>query len=81
MAKVATSAYEAFDLGILQKGKDIVVVNKDRQIAEAKQVALQMAEARLHTTCKKKRYQSIRKTSLGNVLSRNRPNGSWKIHF
>ena len=36
MAKVATSAYEAFDLGILQKGKDVVVVNKDRQIATAK---------------------------------------------
>ena len=25
MAKVSTSAYEAYDLGILQKGKDIVV--------------------------------------------------------
>ena len=44
MAKVATSAHEAFDLGILQKGKDIVVVNKDRQIAVAKQVALQLAD-------------------------------------
>ena len=36
MAKVSTSAYEAFDLGLLQDGKDVVVVNKDRQIAEAK---------------------------------------------
>ncbi|MGV4413637.1 3-hydroxyacyl-CoA dehydrogenase/enoyl-CoA hydratase family protein [Chryseobacterium sp. T1] len=44
MAKVATSAYEAFDLGILQEGKDIVVVNPNRQIAEAKKVALQLAE-------------------------------------
>ena len=44
-AKVATSAYEAFDLGLLQKGKDVVVVNKDRQIAEAKKHALLMAEA------------------------------------
>ncbi|MCT4250041.1 3-hydroxyacyl-CoA dehydrogenase/enoyl-CoA hydratase family protein [Elizabethkingia anophelis] len=44
MAKVATSAYEAYDMGILQKHKDIVVVNKNRQIAEAKQVALQLAE-------------------------------------
>jgi len=44
MAKVATSAYEAFDLGILQKGKDIVVVNKDRQIATAKAYAKLMAE-------------------------------------
>jgi len=45
MAKVATSAYEAFDLGILQKGKDIVVVNKDRQIATAKAHAKLMADA------------------------------------
>ncbi len=44
MAKVATSAYEAFDMGILEHGKDIVVVNKDRQIAEAKKVAKLMAE-------------------------------------
>ena len=46
MAKVATSAYEAFDLGILQKGKDTVVVNKDRQIATAKAACRKlMAEA------------------------------------
>lgn len=44
MAKVATSAQEAFDLDFLQRGKDIVVVNKDRQIAVAKQTALMMAE-------------------------------------
>jgi 3-hydroxyacyl-CoA dehydrogenase len=44
MAKVSTSAYEAFDLGLLQKGKDVVVVNKDRQIATAKAHAKLMAE-------------------------------------
>ena len=44
MAKVATSAYEAYDMGILQEGKDVVVVNKNRQIAEAKRNALLMAE-------------------------------------
>lgn len=44
MAKVATSAYEAFDMGILERGKDFVVVNKNRQIAEAKKVALLMAD-------------------------------------
>lgn len=43
MAKVSTSAYEAFDTGILQKGKDIVIVNQDRQIAAAKAVARFMA--------------------------------------
>ncbi|WP_299714521.1 3-hydroxyacyl-CoA dehydrogenase/enoyl-CoA hydratase family protein [uncultured Tenacibaculum sp.] len=45
MAKVSTSAYEAFDLGLLQQGKDVVVVNRDRQIAEAKKHALLLADA------------------------------------
>jgi len=44
MAKVSTSAYEAYDLGILKKGRDIVVVNPDRQLAMAKKHALLMAE-------------------------------------
>ncbi len=81
MAKVATSAYEAFELGILQKGKDIVVVNKDRQIADSQTSSFTNGRTRLHATCKKKRYQSIRKTSFRNVLSRNRSNGSRTIHF
>lgn len=44
MAKVATSAYEAYDLGFLKEHKDIVVVNKNRQIATAKRHAVQMLE-------------------------------------
>lgn len=44
MAKVSTSAYEAFDMNILQKGKDMVVVNRDRQLATAKRYAMQMVE-------------------------------------
>ncbi len=44
MAKVGTSAYEAFDLGYYQHGKDMVVVNADRQIATAKRYAIQMLE-------------------------------------
>ncbi len=44
MAKVATSAHEAFEMGFYQKGKDIVVVNEKRQIATAKRHAIQMLE-------------------------------------
>ncbi len=44
MAKVATSAHEAFDMGFYQKGKDVVVVNENRQIATAKRYAIQMLE-------------------------------------
>jgi len=44
MAKVATSGYEAYDFGVLQKGKDIVVVDGKRQLSIAKKEALLMAE-------------------------------------
>lgn len=43
-AKVSTSAYEAFELGILRKGIDKVVVSRARQLAEAKAECLLMAE-------------------------------------
>ncbi|MBA3664884.1 MAG: 3-hydroxyacyl-CoA dehydrogenase/enoyl-CoA hydratase family protein [Bacteroidetes bacterium] len=43
-AKVSTSAYEAFDLGILRKGIDKVVVSRSRQLAEAKAECLLMVE-------------------------------------
>lgn len=44
-AKVATSAYEAFELGILRPGIDKVVVSRSRQLLEAKEECLRMAEA------------------------------------
>ncbi len=43
-AKVATSGFEAFDLGYLQEGKDEVVVSRDYQLTRAKEAALQMAK-------------------------------------
>jgi 3-hydroxyacyl-CoA dehydrogenase len=43
-AKVSTSAYEAFELGYLKKGRDVVVVSQNRLLAEAKQHCLMMAE-------------------------------------
>lgn len=41
-AKVATSAYEAFDLGIYRKGTDVVSVNLGRRIAEAKEAVISL---------------------------------------
>ncbi|MEO0044194.1 MAG: hypothetical protein RL329_3642 [Bacteroidota bacterium] len=43
-AAVGTSAHEAFGLGYLQQKKDIVIVNKDRNIAEAKKKVLELAD-------------------------------------
>ena len=44
-AKVATSAFEAYDLGILRKGKDEVSMNQYRRIADAKQSVVEMYDA------------------------------------
>ncbi|MEZ4796515.1 MAG: 3-hydroxyacyl-CoA dehydrogenase/enoyl-CoA hydratase family protein [Flavobacteriaceae bacterium] len=68
MAKVATSAYEAFDLGILQKGKDVVVVNKDRQIATAKAYAKLIAESGYTQPVKRKDVKVLGKQALGMFL-------------
>nr|WP_293301249.1 3-hydroxyacyl-CoA dehydrogenase/enoyl-CoA hydratase family protein [Allomuricauda sp.] len=68
MAKVSTSAYEAYDLGILQKGKDVVVVNKDRQIATAKAYAKLMAEAGYTKPVKRKDVKVLGKQALGMFL-------------
>lgn len=43
-AKVATSAYEAFELGYLRPGIDEVVTNRSLQLTAAKKAALAMAE-------------------------------------
>ena len=68
MAKVSTSAYEAFDMGVLQKGKDIVVVNKDRQIAVAKQHAKLMADMGYTQPVKRNDVQVLGKQALGMFL-------------
>jgi 3-hydroxyacyl-CoA dehydrogenase len=68
MAKVSTSAYEAFDLGLLQKGKDVVVVNKDRQIATAKAHAKLMAESGYTQPAYRKDVKVLGKQALGMFL-------------
>ncbi len=68
MAKVSTSAYEAYDLGILQHGKDIVVVNKDRQIATAKAYAQLMAEQGYTQPVKRSDIKVLGKQALGMFL-------------
>ena len=68
MAKVSTSAYEAFDLGILQQGKDVVVVNKDRQIATAKAYAKLLAESGYTKPIPRTDIKVLGKQALGMFL-------------
>jgi 3-hydroxyacyl-CoA dehydrogenase len=65
MAKVSTSAYEAYDNFVMQKGKDVVVVNKDRQLATAKAHAIVMADAGYTKPMERKDIKVLGKQALG----------------
>jgi len=43
-AKVATSAHEAYHLGIYRKGRDLISINPGRRIAEGKQAVIDLYE-------------------------------------
>ena len=68
MAKVSTSGFEAFDTGILQQGKDVIVINKDRQIFEAKKHALLLAEAGYTQPIRRNDVKVLGKQALGMFL-------------
>ncbi len=42
MAKVSTSAYEAYDLGYLRKGHDEITINRSRLLADAKATCIRI---------------------------------------
>ncbi|HUH25022.1 MAG TPA: enoyl-CoA hydratase-related protein, partial [Flavobacterium sp.] len=67
-AKVSTSGYEAYDLGYLLKDRDVIVVNKDRQIAKAKKHALLLAEAGYTQPVHRKDILVLGKQALGAFL-------------
>ncbi len=69
MARVSTSASEAFDLGLLQHGRDIVVINKNRQIAEAKKYAKLLADAGYTQKPRRKDVLVLGKQALGMFLA------------
>lgn len=64
MAKVSTSAQEAFDLNILRRG-DGISVNPDRRIADAKRQVLSMVEAGYTKPAQRKDIKVYGKSILG----------------
>jgi len=66
-AKVSTSAYEAFELGYLRKGLDEVVVNRDDQLAYAKNAALSLFNKGYTKPIKRKDVKVLGKEALGIV--------------
>jgi 3-hydroxyacyl-CoA dehydrogenase len=64
-AKVSTSAYEAFNLGILKKGRDIVSINQGRRIAEAKTAVIELYDDGYTMPVPRKDVKVLGRSALG----------------
>ena len=64
-AKVSASAYEAFELGYLKKGRDMVVVSRSRLLAEAKEQCLLLAQEGYSQPVPRKDIRVLGKQALG----------------
>jgi 3-hydroxyacyl-CoA dehydrogenase len=69
MAKVSTSAVEAFELGYLQKDKYSISMNRSRLIADAKAKAIEMADAGYTRPIPRKDIKVLGKQGLGIVYA------------
>jgi 3-hydroxyacyl-CoA dehydrogenase len=64
-AKVSTSAYEAFDLGILKKDRDVVSINQGRRIAEAKSSVIEIYNDGYTMPLQRKDVKVLGRSALG----------------
>lgn len=69
MAKVSTSAVEAFELGYLQKDKYAISMNRSRLIADAKAKAIELADAGYTKPIQRKDIKVLGKQGLGIVYA------------
>lgn len=64
-AKVATSAHEAYGLGILRRNRDRVVINQDRLIASAREEVLALDQAGYIQPSPRSDVKVLGRTALG----------------
>jgi 3-hydroxyacyl-CoA dehydrogenase len=68
-AKVATSAQEAFDLGILRKGIDEVSMNMGRRIADAKSSVIELYDAGYTMPVQRTDVKVLGRSALGAMFA------------
>ena len=75
-AKVATSAKEGFELGILRKGLDEVVMNQSRRISEAKKSVIEIYDSGYVMPAPRTDVKVLGRSALGTLLAG--INGMWR---
>ena len=78
-AKVSTSAMEAFDLGILKKERDIISINPDRRIAEAKNAVLELHQEGYNAPVQRMDIKVLGRSALGALYAG--INGMWRGNY
>lgn len=78
-AKVATSAFEGYDLGILRKGHDEVVINSNRRIGEAKNAVIEMYNQGYVQPIQRKDIRVLGRSALGALYAG--INGMWRANY
>ncbi|MGZ3851140.1 MAG: 3-hydroxyacyl-CoA dehydrogenase/enoyl-CoA hydratase family protein [Flavisolibacter sp.] len=78
-AKVATSALEAFDLGIYRKGHDEVVMNQGRRVTEAKRSVIELSDSGYVTPVQRKDVKVLGRSALGTLFAG--IHGMWRANY
>jgi 3-hydroxyacyl-CoA dehydrogenase len=78
-AKISTSAFEAFDLGILRKGKDFVSINLGRRISEAKQAVIELYDDGYIMPVSRSDVKVLGRSALGALYAG--INGMWRANY
>ncbi len=68
-AKVATSAHEALNMDILKSGRDVVVVNQQRVLAEAKRAVIELSDHGYTKRIQRNDIRVLGRSGLGALLS------------
>ena len=79
LQKLLASAFEAYDLGIMRKGHDEVVINQGRRIAEAKRSVLELYESGYTTPLERKDIKVLGRSALGALYAG--INGMWRANY
>ena len=77
--KVATSAFEGFELGIYRKGLDEVVMNQGRRIAEAKKSVIEIYDSGYSMPVQRKDIKVLGQSALGALYAG--INGMWRANY
>lgn len=78
-AKVATSAFEGFDIGVFRKGHDEVVINQNRRIAEAKKSIIELFDSGYTMPVQRKDIRVLGRSALGALYAG--INGMWRANY